>query len=151
MKIRCRGWYSGRWGAGPRVVGKVGVLAVVFCAVRALRSAAAHGVRLGEGRWALGTIRRFTPCCRLLRINLLSTLTVAFVRPVVSIGLVAATPDCANNFCGGKITVSAFRAMLIGGLVLSLKALYCGENGVLPGHGAGGIVTSVGVTRVPFF
>ncbi|QUJ00544.1 iron chelate uptake ABC transporter family permease subunit [Salmonella enterica subsp. enterica] len=88
MKIRCRGWYSGRWGAlGPRVVEKIGrtgrgVCIASFCALRSARQLTA--LRLGEERaMSFGIhVRRLRLLSSLLRISLLSALTVAFVGPI---------------------------------------------------------------------
>lgn len=129
---------------------KLGVLAVVFVGVLcwSMRSAwQLTALRLGEDRaMSFGIDVRQLRLASLLRISLLSALSVAFVGPIGFIGLVA--PHIARLLLGEDHRFYLPGSMLTGGLVLSLASI--ASKNIIPGVIIPvGIVTSL--VGVPFF
>jgi len=104
-------------------------------------------LRLGEDRaMSFGIDIRRLRRASLLRISLLSALSVAFVGPIGFIGLVA--PHIARILFGGDHRFYLPGSMLTGGLVLSLASI--ASKNIFPGVIIPvGIVTSL--VGVPFF
>lgn len=129
---------------------KLGVLAVVFICVWlwSMRSAwQLTALRLGEDRaMSFGIDVRTLRLSSLLRISLLSALSVAFVGPIGFIGLVA--PHIARLLFGEDHRFYLPGSMLTGGLVLSLASV--ASKNIIPG-----IIIPVGIVTslvgVPFF
>lgn len=129
---------------------KLGVLAVVFVVVScwSMRSAwQLTALRLGEERaMSFGIDVRRLRLAALLRISLLSALSVAFVGPIGFIGLVA--PHIARMLFGEDHRFYLPGSVLTGGLVLSLASV--ASKNIVPGVIIPvGIVTSL--VGVPFF
>ncbi|WP_042622992.1 FecCD family ABC transporter permease [Citrobacter rodentium] len=129
---------------------KVGVLVVASIPLLlwAMRSAwSLTALRLGEDRaMSFGIDIRRLRRASLLRISLLSALSVAFVGPIGFIGLVA--PHIARILFGEDHRFYLPGSMLTGGLVLSLASI--ASKNIFPGVIIPvGIVTSL--VGVPFF
>ncbi|EJA5820984.1 iron ABC transporter permease [Salmonella enterica] len=130
--------------------GKLGVLTVAFIIVLPWSIYSAWqltALRLGEERaMSFGVDVRRLRLTSLLRISLLSALSVAFVGPIGFIGLVA--PHIARLLFGEDHRFYLPGSMLIGGLVLSLASI--ASKHIIPG-----IVIPVGIVTslvgVPFF
>ncbi|EKQ2080654.1 iron ABC transporter permease [Salmonella enterica] len=130
--------------------GKLGVLTVAFIIVlpwSIYSSWQLTALRLGEERaMSFGVDVRRLRLTSLLRISLLSALSVAFVGPIGFIGLVA--PHIARFLFGEDHRFYLPGSMLIGGLVLSLASI--ASKHIIPG-----IVIPVGIVTslvgVPFF
>ncbi|EDE6686937.1 iron chelate uptake ABC transporter family permease subunit [Salmonella enterica subsp. enterica serovar Apeyeme] len=130
--------------------GKLGVLTVVFIIVLPWSMCSAWqltALRLGEERaMSFGIDVRRLRLTSLLRISLLSSLSVAFVGPIGFIGLVA--PHIARFLFGEDHRFYLPGSMLIGGLVLSLASV--ASKHIIPG-----IIIPVGIVTslvgVPFF
>lgn len=128
----------------------LGILALAFAAVLplSLRSSwQLTALRLGEERAAsFGIDVRRLRLASLLRISLLSALSVAFVGPIGFIGLVA--PHIARMLFGEDHRFYLPGSVLLGGLILSLASV--ASKNILPGVIVPpGIVTSL--VGVPFF
>lgn len=129
---------------------KLGVLVVAFAIVLpwSMRSAwRLTALRLGEDRaMSFGIDVRRLRLASLLRISLLSALSVAFVGPIGFIGLVA--PHIARMLFGEDHRFYLPGSVLIGGLVLSLASI-ASKNII------SGIIIPVGIVTslvgVPFF
>lgn len=129
---------------------KLGVLALAFAIVLPLSMASSWkltALRLGEDRaMSFGIDVRRLRLASLLRISLLSALSVAFVGPIGFIGLVA--PHISRTVFGEDHRYYLPGSILIGGLVLSLASV--ASKNVLPG-----IIIPVGIVTsligVPFF
>lgn len=129
---------------------KLGVLAVAFIIVLPWSMYSAWqltALRLGEDRaMSFGINVRHLRLSSLLRISLLSALSVAFVGPIGFIGLVA--PHIARLLFGEDHRFYLPGSMLIGGLVLSLASI--ASKNIIPG-----IIIPVGIVTslvgVPFF
>ncbi len=129
---------------------KLGVLALVFAIVLPLAMKSAWqltALRLGEDRaMSFGIDVRRLRLASLLRISLLSALSVAFVGPIGFVGLVA--PHIARMLFGEDHRYYLPGSMLTGGLVLSLASI--ASKNIVPGVIIPvGIVTSL--VGVPFF
>jgi len=129
---------------------KLSVLALVFILVLpwSMRSAwQLTALRLGEDRaMSFGIDVRRLRLASLLRISLLSALSVAFVGPIGFIGLVA--PHIARLLFGEDHRFYLPGSILTGGLVLSLASV--ASKNIIPGVIIPvGIVTSL--VGVPFF
>jgi len=128
----------------------LGILGVAFALVLplSLRSSwQLTALRLGEERAAsFGIDVRRLRLASLLRISLLSALSVAFVGPIGFIGLVA--PHIARMLFGEDHRFYLPGSALLGGLILSLASI--ASKNILPGVVIPpGIVTSL--VGVPFF
>lgn len=129
---------------------KMGVLALAFICVGmwSMRSAwQLTALRLGEDRaMSFGIDVRRLRLSSLLRISLLSALSVAFVGPIGFIGLVA--PHISRLLFGEDHRFYLPGSILTGGLVLSLASV--ASKNILPG-----IIIPVGIVTslvgVPFF
>ncbi|ALB61592.1 Iron(III) dicitrate transport system permease protein FecD (TC 3.A.1.14.1) [Cronobacter condimenti 1330] len=124
------------------------VLALVIIVPLSLKNAwKLTALRLGEDRAvSFGIDVKKLRLATLLRISIISALTVAFVGPVGFIGLVA--PHIARMLFGEDHRFYLPGSMLIGALVLSLASV-CAKN-IVPGVIIPvGIVTSL--VGVPFF
>lgn len=129
---------------------KLGVLAMAFIIVLPWSMYSAWqltALRLGEDRaMSFGINVRHLRLSSLLRISLLSALSVAFVGPIGFIGLVA--PHIARLLFGEDHRFYLPGSMLIGGLVLSLASI--ASKNIIPG-----IIIPVGIVTslvgVPFF
>ncbi|HHE5698083.1 TPA: FecCD family ABC transporter permease [Citrobacter amalonaticus] len=129
---------------------KLAVLALAFICVGAwsMRSAwQLTALRLGEDRaMSFGIDVRRLRLSSLLRISLLSALSVAFVGPIGFIGLVA--PHISRLLFGEDHRFYLPGSILTGGLVLSLASV--ASKNILPG-----IIIPVGIVTslvgVPFF
>ncbi|MTH48321.1 FecCD family ABC transporter permease [Intestinirhabdus alba] len=129
---------------------KLGVLAAAFAGVllwSMSRAWSLTALRLGEDRaMSFGIDVRRLRLSSLLRISLLSALSVAFVGPIGFIGLVA--PHIARLLFGEDHRFYLPGSVLTGGLVLSLASI--ASKNCLPGVIIPvGIVTSL--VGVPFF
>ena len=129
---------------------KLGLLALAFIVVfpLSLRSSwQLTALRLGEDRAAsFGVDVHRLRLASLLRISLLSALSVAFVGPIGFIGLVA--PHIARMLFGEDHRFYLPGSALLGGLILSLASI--ASKNILPGVVIPvGIVTSL--VGVPFF
>ncbi|MDR9890166.1 iron ABC transporter permease [Pseudenterobacter timonensis] len=128
----------------------LGVLALAFAAVLPLSMMSAWkltALRLGEERaMSFGIDVRRLRLTSLLRISLLSALSVAFVGPIGFVGLVA--PHISRMLFGEDHRYYLPGSMLTGGLVLSLASI--ASKNIVPGVMIPvGIVTSL--VGVPFF
>lgn len=129
---------------------KLGVLAAAFVLVLPFSLCSSWkltALRLGEDRaMSFGIDVRRLRLASLLRISLLSALSVAFVGPIGFIGLVA--PHIARMLFGEDHRYYLPGSMLTGGLVLSLASI--ASKNIIPGVIIPvGIVTSL--VGVPFF
>ncbi|WP_058913803.1 FecCD family ABC transporter permease [Entomohabitans teleogrylli] len=129
---------------------KLGVLVLVFAIVLPLSMMSAWkltALRLGEDRAvSFGIDVRRLRLTTLLRISILSALSVAFVGPIGFIGLVA--PHIARLIFGEDHRFYLPGSVLIGALVLSLASV--ASKNIIPGVIIPvGIVTSL--VGVPFF
>lgn len=118
---------------------KLGVLALAFICVGvgSMRSAATDRSAHGEDRaMSFGINVRRLRLSSLLRISLLSALSVAFVGPIGFIGLVA--PHISRLLFGEDHRFYLHGSVLMGGLVLSLASV--ASKNILPG-----IIIPVGI------
>ncbi|ROP59869.1 iron complex transport system permease protein [Enterobacter sp. BIGb0383] len=129
---------------------KLGILAVALLIIVPLSLKNAWkltALRLGEDRAvSFGINVRKLRLATLLRISIISALTVAFVGPIGFIGLVA--PHISRMIFGEDHRFYLPGSMLIGALVLSLASVF--SKNIVPGVVIPvGIVTSL--VGVPFF
>lgn len=129
---------------------KLGVLALAFAIVLPISMSSAWkltALRLGEDRAvSFGIDVRRLRLATLLRISVLSALSVAFVGPIGFIGLVA--PHIARMLFGEDHRFYLPGSVLVGALVLSLASV--ASKNIIPGVIIPvGIVTSL--VGVPFF
>lgn len=129
---------------------KLGVLALAFAIILPLSMMSAWkltALRLGEDRAvSFGIDVRRLRLATLLRISILSALSVAFVGPIGFIGLVA--PHIARLMFGEDHRFYLPGSVLIGALVLSMASV--ASKNIIPGVIIPvGIVTSL--VGVPFF